>query len=82
MGNDPLLMQALKPGMSSAGTKKSSVAGYVQRQTEKAFLVKILAFILELYFRFVEWGVSKIKIKLFRCAESLVFGMPHYSHYI
>ena len=25
------------------------------------------------------WGVSKIKIKLFRCAESLVFGMLHYS---
>ena len=37
---------------------------------------------LELYFRFVGWGVSKIKIKLFQCVESSVFGMLHYSLYL
>ena len=30
---------------------------------------------------FVGWCVSKIKIKLFRCVESFVLGMVHYSLY-
>ena len=75
-------MQALKPEINYPVHKTSSVAGYIQRQTEKPFLFKILTFILELYFRFVGWSILKIKIKLFRYAGGFVFVMLYYSLYL
>ena len=72
-----------QPSITYAVHKRSSVAGCIERQTEKPFLFKILAFILELYFRFLGWNFSKINIKLFRCAgEGALFSECSTIHHI